>query len=45
MRDLLLGIFLGVWLTMLVTWLEKHRMENYIDVVFYALTGLLVFII
>ena len=31
MKDLLLGVLLGILLTMLPSWLEKHKMDNYID--------------
>jgi predicted PurR-regulated permease PerM len=32
MRDLILGVFLGVLLTVLPDWMEKHNMDNYVDV-------------
>jgi hypothetical protein len=39
MRDLILGVFLGVWITMLLTWLERHQMGA--DIVFYVVSALL----
>ena len=44
MKHLLLGIFLGVWLAMLIAWLERHQMFCYADTVFYIITAILVLI-
>jgi hypothetical protein len=43
MRDLILGVFLGVWITMFLTWLERHKMGA--DIVFYIVTALLVILL
>ena len=32
MRNLIAGVMLGVLLTMFPTWLEKHKMDDYIDI-------------
>jgi len=40
MRELLLGIFLGVAIAMLPAWLERHKMESSIDIVFYGVLAL-----
>src|SRR3972149_3973902 len=42
MRDTVVGVILGVWITMFVTWLERHKMSNFYDVAFYIVTGILV---
>ena len=41
MRELLLGIFLGVAIAMLPAWLERHKMESSIDIVFYGVLALI----
>ena len=43
MRDLILGVFLGVWITMFLTWLERHEMGA--DIVFYIVTALLIILL
>lgn len=37
MRELVLGVFLGVLLPILPKWMEEHKMDNYIDFVFFGL--------
>lgn len=45
MRNLILGAFLVIWITMLISWLERHRMDNNLDAIFYVFTGIIVFLL
>ncbi len=38
MRDLLLGILLGIWITTVQAWVERHKMFSLSDILFYLLT-------
>jgi len=42
-RDVLVGIFLGIWIIKLSDWMGRHGMSD--DMVFYLMTGLIVMLL
>ena len=44
MRNLTLGVFLGVWITLLLALVERYKMSDYLWVVFVIVTLILIFL-